>query len=59
MSPLAHMATGAGPHLELLLVGIGLVVMGLTFAVQRTAELAVTVLMAVAGLGLVAGSFVA
>ena len=53
------MATGAGPHLELLLVGIGLVVMGLTFAVQRTAQLAVTVLMAVAGLGLVAGSFVA
>ncbi|MDQ3981113.1 MAG: hypothetical protein M3271_00355 [Actinomycetota bacterium] len=54
---LAHTATSGGPNTEVLLLGIGMVVLGGVFFVQKTASRQASVVLLVLGAVAITGSF--
>lgn len=57
MPSLAHTATSSGPNTELLLLGLGMVVLAGVFFFQKSASRPASLVLAVLGAGLVTGAF--
>lgn len=57
MPPVAHTATSSGPNTEILLLGVGMLVLAAIFFFQKTASRQATLVLAVLGVVAVTGAF--
>lgn len=57
MPALAHTATSGGPNTEILLLGVGMIVLGVVFFVQKSASRRASVVLLVLGAAAITGAF--